>query len=110
MTMPTDGPGAWMLIEDVFHIKGRGTVATGRLEGTAPVSVGDVLVCEGASWKIIGLEVFRAQLTTAQPGTNIGILLKDAPAGDMLAGRSVTFAPAGAPVASQPPRKRPWFR
>ena len=36
MTMPPpDVPeaGLWMHVSDVFHIKGRGTVVTGRLDG-----------------------------------------------------------------------------
>lgn len=94
MTMPPTGPdGAecWMKISDVFHIKGRGTVVTGQLEGSVPLNVGDTLVCDGASWAVSGIERFRAILTTAEPGENIGILLRDGPPGDVLRGRTATF-------------------
>ena len=82
MTMPTDGPGgpggpdgpdSWMTISDVFYIPGRGTVVTGQLEGNVPLNVGDVLVGPGGKWQISGIEQFRAMLTTAEPGSNIGI-------------------------------------
>jgi elongation factor Tu len=79
MTMPPGGPGGadlWMTINDVFHIPGRGTVVTGQLEGSVPLNVGDTLVCQGVRWQVSGIEMFRAVLTTAEPGSNIGILLR----------------------------------
>jgi translation elongation factor EF-Tu-like GTPase len=115
MTMPIygqDGSGSWMAIDDVFHIKGRGTVVIGQLQGSAPVHVGDILVCEDASWEIAGIEQFRAQLTTAEPGANIGILLGKGPHGDALRDRTVTFEAAGSSPGSPgwQPKKRHWFR
>jgi elongation factor Tu len=115
MTMPPDGsgwPDPWMTISDVFHIAGRGTVVTGQLQGSVPLNVGDALVCEGARWQVAGIEQFRALLTTAMPGSNIGILLRNGPRGDVLRGRTVTFEPgdaAGSPLFDLP-RKRRWRR
>jgi elongation factor Tu len=112
MTMPPGGlggPNLWMTISDVFRIPGRGTVVTGQLEGNAPLNVGDVLVCDGASWQVDGIERFRAVLTTAEPGSNIGVLLRHGPPGEELEGRTVTFEP-GASRFGPGPRKRRWRR
>jgi len=108
MTMPPGVPGrpvAWMTVSDVFHIPRRGTVVTGQLQGGAPLNVGDALVCEGGRWQVAGIERFRAVLTSALPGSNIGVLLRNGPAGDVLRGRTVTFEPAGTG-----PKKRLWRR
>jgi elongation factor Tu len=118
MTMPTDGPGgpggpdgpdSWMTISDVFYIPGRGTVVTGQLEGNVPLNVGDVLVGPGGKWQISGIEQFRAMLTTAEPGSNIGILLRKGPPGDVLRGWTVTFEP-GSSRFDPRPKKRLWRR
>jgi translation elongation factor EF-Tu-like GTPase len=94
--MDSIGPQLWMSIENVFHIKGRGTVVTGRLEGYGLLSVGDTLVCEGQHWPITAIEKFRAVLKTAEPGSNIGVLLRNGPPGSVLAGQTVQFLPSAA--------------
>lgn len=110
-----------MNISDVFHIPGRGTVVTGLLEGNVPLNLGDALVCDGVSWQVIGIEQFKKTLTAAEPGANIGVLLKNGPRGDVLRGRLATFEPgAGASgvsgmssvsgVAEPRPKKRRWLR
>ncbi len=69
-----------MPVEDVFSIKGRGTVGTGRVErGT--VKVGDELEIVGLkkdSKKTIvtGVEMFQKTLDSAIPGDNVGLLLR----------------------------------
>ena len=69
-----------MPVEDVFSITGRGTVATGRVErGT--VKVGDTVEIVGLMEKsrptvVTGVEMFRKLLDFAQPGDNIGALLR----------------------------------
>ena len=69
-----------MSIEDVFSIKGRGTVATGRVErGTA--KVGDEVEIVGlrkdkVKTFITGLEAFQKTLDQAKAGDNVGALLR----------------------------------
>ncbi len=69
-----------MSVEDVFSIKGRGTVATGRVErGTA--KVGDAvevigLKKENTPTVITGIEMFQKTLDRAIAGDNVGVLLR----------------------------------
>ena len=67
-------------IEDVFSIKGRGTVGTGRCE-RGIVHVGDEVEIVGLSKEIsktivTGVEMFNKTLDEGQAGDNIGILLR----------------------------------
>jgi elongation factor Tu len=68
-----------MPVEDVFSIKGRGTVVTGRIE-RGQVKVGDEIEIVGlkAAQKttVTGVEMFRKQLDQGQAGDNVGILLR----------------------------------
>jgi elongation factor Tu len=68
-----------MPIEDVFSIKGRGTVATGRVE-TGIVKVNEEVEIVGLSdtRKVVvtGVEMFKKQLDQGQAGDNVGILLR----------------------------------
>jgi elongation factor Tu len=69
-----------LTVEDVFMITGRGVVVTGRVE-TGTVSVGQAVeVVRGgvvvASTEVTGIEKFRAELETARPGDNVGLLLR----------------------------------
>ena len=110
MTMPADPAGSadlWMTVTDVFYIPRRGTVVTGRLQGNVPLNVGDTLVCDDGRWTVSGIEQFRLTLTTATPGSNIGVLLKNGPGSDVLRDRTVTFEP-GIPAGGQ--KKRLWRR
>ncbi|MFW5857606.1 MAG: elongation factor Tu [Planctomycetota bacterium] len=66
-------------IEDVFSIKGRGTVVTGRVErGT--VKMGDNLEIVGLeeTQKTVctGVEMFQKTLDEGLPGDNLGVLLR----------------------------------
>jgi elongation factor Tu len=69
-----------MSIEDVFSIKGRGTVATGRVErGTA--KVGDEVEIIGlrkdnVKTILTGIEMFQKTLDKAIAGDNVGALLR----------------------------------
>ena len=69
-----------MSVEDVFSIKGRGTVATGRVErGTA--KVGDAVEIIGLKkdntpTTITGIEMFQKTLESAIAGDNVGVLLR----------------------------------
>ncbi|MBX3364661.1 MAG: elongation factor Tu [Phycisphaeraceae bacterium] len=69
-----------MAVEDVFSIKGRGTVATGRIErGT--IKVGDAAEIVGFTEKpqtttITGVEMFQKTLDQGIAGDNVGLLLR----------------------------------
>jgi elongation factor Tu len=69
-----------MSIEDVFSIKGRGTVGTGRIE-RGKVKVGDEVEIVGLmkqSHKTIvtGVEMFNKTLDYGTAGDNVGVLLR----------------------------------
>jgi elongation factor Tu len=68
-----------MPIEDVFSIKGRGTVATGRIE-TGIVKINEEVEIVGirATKKTVvtGIEAFKKSLDQGQAGDNAGILLR----------------------------------
>ncbi len=68
-----------MPIEDVFSIKGRGTVATGRIElGIVKVNeeVEIVGVRDTRKSVVTGVEMFKKNLDQGQAGDNVGILLR----------------------------------
>jgi len=68
-----------MAVEDVFSIKGRGTVATGRIE-RGVIHVNDEVEIIGfdrnAKTVVTGVEMFRKQLDEGQAGDNVGCLLR----------------------------------
>ncbi len=68
-----------MPIEDVFSIKGRGTVATGRIE-QGMVKLNDEIEIVGIrdpkKSVVTGIEAFKKQLDQGQAGDNAGILLR----------------------------------
>lgn len=68
-----------MPIEDVFSIKGRGTVVTGRVDrGT--IKVGDEVeiigIKETKKTVITGVEMFHKTLSEAEPGDAVGCLIR----------------------------------
>ncbi len=68
-----------MPIEDVFSIKGRGTVCTGRIEQGA-VKINDQVEIVGIrkthTTVCTGVEMFHKQLDSGQAGDNVGLLLR----------------------------------
>jgi elongation factor Tu len=68
-----------MAVEDVFGIKGRGTVPTGRIE-RGKVHIGDEVEIVGihATRKVVvtGVEMFQKTLDEGQAGDNVGCLLR----------------------------------
>ena len=69
-----------MPIEDVFSIKGRGTVVTGRID-RGIVKVGDPIEIVGLREKTTssvctGVEMFHKLLDEGQAGDNVGVLLR----------------------------------
>jgi elongation factor Tu len=75
----TDQP-FMMAVEDVFSIKGRGTVVTGRVE-RGQLTKGEEIEIVGLQEKsvktvVTGIEMFHKELDAAQAGDNAGILLR----------------------------------
>ena len=68
-----------MPIEDVFGIKGRGTVVTGRVE-RGIVKMGDQIeivgIKETSSTVVTGVEMFHKILDSGEPGDAVGVLLR----------------------------------
>ncbi len=68
-----------MAIEDVFSIKGRGTVATGRIE-RGQIKTGEEVEIIGfgdtKKTTITGVEMFRKEMDFGQAGDNVGCLLR----------------------------------
>ncbi|MBN2307272.1 elongation factor Tu [Candidatus Peregrinibacteria bacterium] len=68
-----------MPVEDIFSIKGRGTVATGRIE-QGVVNVNDEVEIVGLkpTRKVVvtGVEMFRKLLDRGEAGDNVGLLLR----------------------------------
>ena len=68
-----------MAVEDVFSIKGRGTVATGRIE-RGKVRVNDEIEIIGfdksSKTVVTGVEMFRKELGEGMAGDNVGCLLR----------------------------------
>jgi elongation factor Tu len=76
---PVDQPFL-MPVEDVFSIKGRGTVVTGRIE-RGVVKVGDTIEIVGftdaaRAVTVTGVEMFQKTLDSGEAGDNVGCLLR----------------------------------
>ena len=75
---PKDQPFL-MPIEDVFGIKGRGTVVTGRVE-RGVVKVGETIeivgISDTRSTVVTGVEMFHKLLDEGEPGDAVGVLLR----------------------------------
>jgi elongation factor Tu len=82
---PVDQPFL-MPIEDVFGIKGRGTVTTGRIE-RGIVKVGDTVEIVGIrdtrNTVVTGVEMFKKLLDQGEAGDNVGTLLRGIERGDV---------------------------
>ncbi len=75
---PVDQPFL-MPIEDVFGIKGRGTVATGRIERGVVVSGEEIEIVgvkDTRKTVVTGVEMFKKTLPTGEAGDNVGCLLR----------------------------------
>jgi len=68
-----------MAVEDVFSIKGRGTVATGRIE-TGKININEevevVGIKETRKTVVTGVEMFHKLLDQGMAGDNVGLLLR----------------------------------
>jgi len=82
-----------MPVEDVFSIKGRGTVGTGRVE-RGIVHTGDEIEIVGLANEtrktvVTGVEMFNKTLNEGQAGDNIGLLLRGVEKKDLERGQVV---------------------
>ena len=80
-----------MSVEDVFSIKGRGTVATGRIE-RGVVKVGEEVEIVGlrpqsSKTTVTGVEMFQKTLDQGQAGDNVGCLLRGVEKADIERGQ-----------------------
>lgn len=64
-----------MSVEDVFFVKNRGVVLTGKIS-SGVVCVGDIVTVDSKEYKVIGIEMFRKLLDSAKEGDNIGLLIE----------------------------------
>lgn len=84
-----------MSVEDVFSIKGRGTVATGRIEqGVVKINEEVEIVGIKPTRKVVvtGVEMFHKTLDRGQAGDNVGLLLRGVEREDLERGQ-VAAAP-----------------
>jgi len=90
-----------MPVEDVFGIKGRGTVVTGRIE-RGVVTVGEEIEIVGLGetrkTTVTGLEMFHKLLDEAEPGDAVGALLRGMDRDDVERGQ--VLAKAGSITAA----------
>ncbi|MBU3978915.1 elongation factor Tu [Patescibacteria group bacterium] len=81
-----------MPVEDVFSIKGRGTVVTGRIE-RGIVKVNDAVEVIGLKATkptvVTGVEMFKKQLDEGQAGDNVGLLLRGLEKNDVERGQVI---------------------
>ncbi|KKL86568.1 hypothetical protein LCGC14_1943400, partial [marine sediment metagenome] len=82
-----------MPVEDVFSIKGRGTVGTGRIE-RGKISIGDPveiigIIDEVKKTTCTGVEMFNKTLNDGQAGDNVGLLLRGVEKKDLERGQVV---------------------
>jgi elongation factor Tu len=86
---PRDQPFL-MPVEDVFGIKGRGTVVTGRVE-RGMVHVGDTVEVVGLGEThdhvVTGVEMFHKTLDEGEPGDAVGILMRGIDREDVVRGQ-----------------------
>jgi elongation factor Tu len=81
-----------MPVEDVFSIKGRGTVVTGRIErGVVKVNEPVEIVGLGKNKDsvVTGVEMFKKQLDEGQAGDNVGLLLRGVEKDDVERGQVI---------------------
>jgi elongation factor Tu len=89
-----------MTVNDVFFIRGRGTVVTGQIE-SGTLNVGDEIYLKRLNSSkqvtVNGIEMFRKLLDQAKAGDNVGVLLRDitkeeVEKGDILLGSDMDFS------------------
>jgi len=81
-----------MPVEDVFSIKGRGTVVTGRIE-RGMIKINEAVEVVGLDKNkasvVTGVEMFKKQLDDGQAGDNVGLLLRGLEKSDVERGQVI---------------------
>lgn len=81
-----------MTVEDVFVIRNRGVVATGRIE-SGVLRVGDMVhINGGPGIPVDAIEMFRKRLDEASAGDNVGLLMKSIDKAQIDRGDVLTWA------------------
>ena len=89
-----------MTVEDVFVIRNRGVVATGRVE-SGTLSVGDTVhINGGPGVRVDAIEKFRKQQDEATAGENVGVLIKSIDKGQIDRGDVLTSSGEAPPIES----------
>ncbi|HUO71046.1 MAG TPA: EF-Tu/IF-2/RF-3 family GTPase [Solirubrobacteraceae bacterium] len=88
-----------LTIEDVFFIRGRGSVVTGKIEA-GTVHTGDEALIDGnGPVRVDGIEAFRKVLDQASAGENVGLLFSTLEKSQLRRGAVVSSAGDAAPPA-----------
>ncbi|MEO3758953.1 EF-Tu/IF-2/RF-3 family GTPase [Mycobacterium sp. B14F4] len=89
-----------MAVDDVFVIRNRGVVVTGRVE-TGTLHVGDTVhINGGLGVTVDAIEKFRKQLDEATAGENVGVLFKGVVKSDVNRGDVLTSSGEAPPIES----------
>jgi translation elongation factor EF-Tu-like GTPase len=87
-----------MTVADVFAIRNRGTVATGRVE-SGTLRVGDTVQIDSTlRARVDGIEAFRKSIDEAKVGDNIGVLFKGIEKSQLSRGSVLTAAGEFPPI------------
>ena len=87
-----------LTVEDVFVIRNRGVVATGRVE-SGTLRVGDTVYIDGThEARVDGIEIFRKSIDAANAGDNIGVLFKRVEKGQLDRGSVLTASGESPPI------------
>ncbi|MCV7023047.1 elongation factor Tu [Mycolicibacterium novocastrense] len=89
-----------MTVEDVFAIRNRGVVATGRVEA-GTLRVGDTVhINGGPGITVAAIEQFRKQRDEVSAGENVGVLFKDIERTQINRGDVLTASGEAPPIES----------
>jgi translation elongation factor EF-Tu-like GTPase len=84
-----------MTVLDVFTIRDRGTVVTGCVESGTLHAGDEIVISRGSKTrrsKVTAVEMFHKMLDQANPGDNVGVLLKDVKNNEVAKGDVLTAA------------------
>jgi translation elongation factor EF-Tu-like GTPase len=89
-----------LTVEDVFAIRNRGVVATGRIE-SGTLRVGDTVhINGGPGITVDAIEIFRKSIDEANVGDNIGVLFKGIDKNQLARGAVLTASGEAPPIES----------